>query len=407
VKEAPKSRAREAVERAGSAPEEAERFAPDAHGPLLAYEHVHRYALAATLLKGRRVLDLASGTGYGTRILRSAGADVVALDLDADCARAAGSPSLCGRAELEPFGDGSFDAVVCFEAIEHVPEPSRVLDEIVRVLRPSGVALLSTPDRALYTERAGQRNPHHLAELDCAEFAALLRERFPHVALYGQSVWAGSWLRRLDETGAPQAIGARKLQVLPDPLATGAAVRRSPPWVDPTEDLFPTPLFLVAVCARDAAGSRRMRRSLPAQSVLHDPAQWLLGHYLAALGDVVARDREVECFAAHARDLQVLVAEREERVGKLEHHARNLETLLREREERVAGLEAHARDLDQLSTGVQAHARNLEALLRERDEHLAGVELRGRDLACELAALRANPWYRVLRRLRLVERGRS
>jgi len=51
---------------------DAERFLPEAHGPIPAYEHAHRYALAASVLEGRRVLDLACGAGYGTRILRAA-----------------------------------------------------------------------------------------------------------------------------------------------------------------------------------------------------------------------------------------------------------------------------------------------------------------------------------------------
>jgi SAM-dependent methyltransferase len=403
-----------AASRPPDADADPERFLPDAHGPLPAYEHAHRYAFAASVLEGRRVLDLACGAGYGTRILRAAGAEVVALDLDRGCARAAGPPALCGRAERLPLGDASLDAVVCFEAIEHVPEPARVLDEIARVLARSGVAFLSTPDRAIYTERAGNRNPHHVAELDRAEFAALLRERFAHFELYGQSVWAGSWLARLDASGVPEGGGAREVGVLSDPLSA-RATRTPPPWVDPAQDALPTPLFLVAVCARDAAAARRLRRELSETSVLHDPSQWLLGHYLGALDGLAARDFEIERFAGHARDLQALLAERDERLGKLEHHVRNLEALRAGQDEllegvrtharnleeqtraqvaRLAALEDHARNLEELLSqhgahlaGTQAHARNLEDRLGEREEHLAGVEAHVRNLE-ELLAQR-------------------
>jgi SAM-dependent methyltransferase len=397
---------------AGAAPRprdagDAERFLPEADGPIPAYEHAHRYALAASVLEGRRVLDLACGAGYGARILRAAGAEVVALDLDGVCARAAGPPALRGRAERLPFRDASLDAVVCFEAIEHVSEPARVLDEILRVLTRSGVALLSTPDRDVYTERAGNRNPHHVAELDRGEFAALLRERFPHFELYGQSVWAGSWLARLDASGAPSGVGVRGVGALRDPLAARAA-RTPPPWVDPAQDAWPTPLFLVAVCARDAAVARRLRRELSETSVLHDPTQWLLGHYLGALEGLAARDREIGSFAEHARDLQSLLAERDEllegaraharnleermraheaRVAGLEEHAHGLEDRLREREAHLAGVEAHAHNLEDLLgqrdarvAGVEAHARNLEDLLGQRDARLAGVEAHARNL---------------------------
>jgi SAM-dependent methyltransferase len=399
VKRRPEARAG-SPPRGEAAPEDAERFLPEDHGPIPAYEHAHRYALAASTLEGRRVLDLACGAGYGTRILRAAGAEVVALDLDAACVRGVGAPALRARAERLPFRDASFEAVVCFETIEHVPEPARVLDEIARVLARSGVAFVSTPDRALYTGRAGNRNPHHLAELDRAELTALLRERFAHFELFGQSVWAGSWLARLEGSGAARAAGERQVETLRDPLAVPAR-RTPPPWVDPAEDALPTPLFLVAVCARDAAGARRVKRAIRAQSVLHDPTQWLLGHYLESLHGVVARDHEIQGFATHARDLQALVAERDERVAKLEHHARNLEALRAEqdgllagarahasnleellaaREQRVADLEDHARQLGEHVAALQDHARGLEERVRERAEHLEGVERHARNL---------------------------
>lgn len=51
-----------------------------------------------------------------------------------------------GGAEQLPFAAQRFDAVVCFEMIERVTQPQRVLAEIARVLQPDGVALVSTPD---------------------------------------------------------------------------------------------------------------------------------------------------------------------------------------------------------------------------------------------------------------------
>jgi SAM-dependent methyltransferase len=411
VSRKPRRRTPGATPRRRDPGEDPERFLPDAHGPIPAYEHAHRYALAASVLAGRRVLDLACGAGYGTHILRAAGAEVVALDVERGCARDAGGPALCARAERLPLRDASLDAVVCFEAIEHVPEPARVLDEIARVLSRSGVAFLSTPDRAVFTERAGNRNPHHVKELDRGELAALLRARFAHFDLYGQSVWAGSWLARLDAAGAPPGGGARAVGVLLDPLA--APGRKPPPWVDPAQDALPTPLFLVAVCAHDAAVAERLRRELAGTSVLHDPAQWLLGHYLGALEGLAARDREIARFAEHARNLEALRAEQDEivegvrahagnleervrahqvRVAGLEDHARGLAELLREREQHLARVETHVRNLEDLLgqrdarlAAVEVHARGLEERVREREQHLAGVETHARNLEALLA----------------------
>jgi SAM-dependent methyltransferase len=47
--------------------------------------------------------------------------------------------------EALPFRTGVFDAVICTEVLEHVPEPGDFLREVVRVMRPGGVLLLTTP----------------------------------------------------------------------------------------------------------------------------------------------------------------------------------------------------------------------------------------------------------------------
>jgi SAM-dependent methyltransferase len=44
-----------------------------------------------------------------------------------------------------PFADGSFDAVLAFEVLEHVQEDTRLLEEIARVTRPAGLLVVSTP----------------------------------------------------------------------------------------------------------------------------------------------------------------------------------------------------------------------------------------------------------------------
>src|SRR5258707_986493 len=44
-----------------------------------------------------------------------------------------------------PVADASFDAILCTEVIEHVPEPIKAIQEMTRILRPGGVILLSAP----------------------------------------------------------------------------------------------------------------------------------------------------------------------------------------------------------------------------------------------------------------------
>ena len=141
-----------------------ERFDPSDGGPIMAYEHIHRYAACAEIVKGRRVLDAASGEGYGAALLARTAKHVVGIDVDVDVVRIA--EQRYGRKGLEfmsadlfelPFESGSFEVVTCFEAIEHVSTPGVALDEIARIVAPDGVVIISTPDKAVYSDAARLR----------------------------------------------------------------------------------------------------------------------------------------------------------------------------------------------------------------------------------------------------------
>lgn len=90
-----------------------------------------------------RVADVGAGTGKLTRTILAAGADVVAIDPDAEMlaalsAELPGVPALTGTAEALPVPDGSLDAVLLGQAW-HWVEPAKGSAEIARVLRPGGV----------------------------------------------------------------------------------------------------------------------------------------------------------------------------------------------------------------------------------------------------------------------------
>lgn len=136
-------------------------------------EHYARYALACDHCKGRDVLDVACGTGYGSAALAAAGArSVVGLDIDertVEYAKARhGVDAIVGNCESMPFEDGRFSAVVSFETIEHVADAGRFLAELHRVLKGEGFVILSTPNSAV---RSGN-NPHHVREWTREEILA-------------------------------------------------------------------------------------------------------------------------------------------------------------------------------------------------------------------------------------------
>lgn len=97
-------------------------------------------------LEGARVLDLGCGAGWYAPLLAEAGADVVAADNDPEMvARAAAHvpEAVVADARRMPFPDASFEGVLCSNVLEHTPEPTAVIMEIERVLRPGGWGYVS------------------------------------------------------------------------------------------------------------------------------------------------------------------------------------------------------------------------------------------------------------------------
>jgi SAM-dependent methyltransferase len=190
-----------------------ERFVPGA-AVEISYHHWLRYFFALQFAEDKRVLDVASGEGYGAAYLASRAKKVDGFDVDADsvahAVRTYGeNPRLSfSRSDVEGFfgeaAAGSYDLVTAFEVIEHVDERAQValLEGIRKVLAPGGVALVSSPDKQLYSDVRMQKNPFHIREMYREEFARLLEGVFPHVRMFEQLTYTGS---ALFESGATRA----------------------------------------------------------------------------------------------------------------------------------------------------------------------------------------------------------
>ncbi len=158
------------------------------------YEHWHRYHYLLPVAAGRRVLDVACGAGYGSALLRQTAATVHGVDISAEAiAHARGLYAADANLQFSeasctalPFADGSFDLVVSFETIEHIEAQAAFLDEVRRVLTPEGVFVVSSPNKAEYSDRRGFSNEFHVRELYRDEFEALLSPRFMHRRWLGQ-----------------------------------------------------------------------------------------------------------------------------------------------------------------------------------------------------------------------------
>jgi SAM-dependent methyltransferase len=167
-----------------------ERFVPEEYrGQLIDAEHQARYRWARPAAENAEVLDAGCGVGYGCAILAAGGARrVVGLDRSPEAIlnarERAGDVAefVLGDLGQLPFEDDAFDLVTCFEAIEHVVDPERTLDELRRVLRPEGVLLISSPNRELFTPG----NPFHVHEYTPDELQGALERRFASVRLFRQ-----------------------------------------------------------------------------------------------------------------------------------------------------------------------------------------------------------------------------
>jgi len=91
------------------------------------------------------VLDLGCGTRPYERIFRPYAKSYVGVDV-----QAAPNVDVVANAQSLPFEDGSFDCVICTQLLEHADDPRAVTAEIFRVLRPDGIAFVSTHGVAPY-----------------------------------------------------------------------------------------------------------------------------------------------------------------------------------------------------------------------------------------------------------------
>lgn len=157
-----------------------ERIVPGKVTEALFREHEARYVFAGKFVKGKQVLDVACGTGIGTDYLRMAGARTcIGVDIDKgaiDLARVAYNGCTFARCDATRLclRDGSVDVVVSFETIEHLVDHAKFLQECRRVLRPGGILICSTPNRAI--SRWYAENPYHVREFTVPEFTAMVRK---------------------------------------------------------------------------------------------------------------------------------------------------------------------------------------------------------------------------------------
>ena len=322
-----------------------ERFVPSISGEIR-HEHLHRYAFSLAFVRGKDVLDVACGEGYGSAMLAAHARHVVGADIADDVVEEARTTYAgAGRPNLEfvhadvaalPFADRSFDVVVSFETIEHHARHEEMLSECARVLRPDGLLILSSPNRKVYSDDVGYHNEFHVKELYFDDLDALLKRHFRHVKYLGQRLATGSAIYAL----VPTKKGAASVW-----NDDGTTPRAGMP-------LLPAPTYFLALATQKKAPD------LGAGSVLISQTDDLYGEFKTVAK--WASGVHDELTAAQARAREALSAAERQGVERLEAaRAQALRTI---------------EDLNgQLQRAVDDRTSVTDQLLKVK-AHLSGVE---------------------------------
>ena len=173
-----------------------ERTLPDVPEENYWYQrHLVVYEWIATQVRGRHVVDLACGEGYGTAVLARSAATVVGIDANPEAFAHAQAkytaPGVTFERDLietwAPAAPATVDCVTFLQTIEHVQDPDAVLEHVKGLIGSEGVAFVSTPNLLTLAPPGAEKseNPWHIKEYRPQEFRALCEAHFDRVELYG------------------------------------------------------------------------------------------------------------------------------------------------------------------------------------------------------------------------------
>ena len=333
-----------------------ERLVPGAADSDLEMEHMLRYEFAEQFVSGKRILDAACGTGYGSSMLARKALSVCGIDISQDAVAYAETNYanskvrfICGSVTELPFEDDSFDVVVSYETLEHINEQSQelFLAEISRVLIPGGTLIMSTPNREVYDKRGD--NSFHVCEKSFVEFGKMLSERYANVRVFSQQ-----WETGMSITGCGEYEAVLQSALQPE-----------------------TAEYLIAVCSDDPILSCKPLISFAEQ-----------GKYQKMLGWAIENHNHIEACNAHIKDLDaeienyraVIDSERaeyravSEQVHTLQQSKKTLEEKTTKLEKEIADKIADIAALQKSEDILKTRTKELEQEVSDGLERIAALQ---------------------------------
>lgn len=151
--------------------------------------HLVVYEWIAEHVSGRKVVDLASGEGYGADVLARTAASVIGVDANPEAFEhsRAKYPNVTFERTMVEIWQGDVDCVVFLQTIEHIQDPDAMLAHVRSLIEPGGVAYVSTPNVLTLAPKGAERsgNPWHVREYKPDEYRELCERHFGQVEILG------------------------------------------------------------------------------------------------------------------------------------------------------------------------------------------------------------------------------
>ena len=174
-----------------------ERIIPE-NGRYMFERHLIVYKFANDFCKNKKVLDAGCGEGYGSCFISGNANEVIGVDVSYEAIQHAQKKYKRNNLKFErmsvqnlKFMNETFDAVLSFQVIEHLNDVNKFLNEIKKVLKKDGVAIISTPNRALC--KGNGNNEYHTQEYGYDEYIELLNNGLGPTDFYGVQLKSGKY----------------------------------------------------------------------------------------------------------------------------------------------------------------------------------------------------------------------
>ncbi|MBI1803918.1 MAG: methyltransferase domain-containing protein [Ignavibacteriae bacterium] len=380
-------------------------FVPQQAEPVRVLEHYHRYLYASRFTKGKRVIDIASGEGYGAAFLSLNAESVIGIDADTSAIQQAAQKYAEFQnlrfeiSQCESFKtlEQSIDVVVSFETLPLLngsEAQTQFMQNVTHALTASGVFIVSTPVRSADAQTVtGEQTMPGFSGVELFEF---LKKHFQFVRFIGQKplTMSAMWSLHAWKDDLFRFHVREDLFSLPRDI-----------------EMFTEPMHIIAICSDEMLSQDIVNssKSLYFDTTHTERAREILSQYDEARTQVLhARTRAAQLeqerdmhrdavvvltnenltHLNHIDDVQKQLDERVMRLMDLEQESAErsatLEKLQREYHEQTIWSDKLATDHEILSAKVQ----DLQAQLEERSTVVTSSGEENEKLVQQVAALR-------------------